>query len=572
MKKKNLILLCIMLVICLTGCSGGSNSKKQNTSSLLIDYVLTTKDGKISGFTSGGTLVKTFDIGGTSKSDFIYFIDQGDVYTKETSSYTNKNTVLYALDKKKSKVYVLSVGKDDISSIASKSLKENNIDSAYAYNGKFYYAVKKKNKLANKFEYIRPEKDKLNGIIDSGQVIQLPKVRDLNTYILFEDFSSEYIKARGLNSVLTNEQMNTFFPKIKGTFEIPGAVTTWVCNGEAIYFFMEDYMGIYLMEKDKIGIFNATPETSKLFYIDGKDKRLLAGANLGENSSKSIVFELDHKDMRIEKAIELDVSEIVDLTADSHKYIHTLHKNTDGSSPMKLKTLDYKTYSEVASVPLKYIPTKVEATNNFVYLFNPFEEYFLVGDAGIGQFTKRQSVIDNIRYTDIFAMRNTREDSFSYDENGRYIDSNGNLINADGELINQQNQILNQYGQKVDVYGRAVDVDGNFLDPYNNIIDKDGNILVYAIGKDGYYRNSKGQRVDQTGELLIQNTDGEWVSKKPDTRPTVPGYYDENGLFVIDKAYLEEYPDAYEYVKKYGKSVIRKYNETKPSEAAETAE
>lgn len=561
--KKIILLLAATTILSsvLVGC-GNKKDADNSLSHLTIDYALTTNDGKISTFSSNSVPVAEIDLQGTKNSEFMYITDSGDMYTTYTKNNSNKNTVIYAIDKNLGKVYVLGVGKNTIKKIGSARLSEKNIDHAFAYNGILYYSVKDKKKSSNRYTYIKPEKNKLNGIIDYGQTIPVAKQRSLNTYVMFEDLTSDYLQATGLSDVLPTDQQKSIKPNFRGTFELPADVSSWSADDNAIYFFFDNYMGIYLLEKDQIGLFYGAPKTLDSDLVDGRYDAVYSLSQLGEEAQKSVLFMFEPKDMRISKAIEFDEPLATSFSIDPNQYIHIVFdESKQGGSPTKLKTIQLPEMNEVASIPIKYIPTKIDSNNGKIYLFNPNEEYFLLGDAKHPNFTKVPLTIGEEKYTDIVVMKNQHTDYFYYNENGQYTDEDGRLLDSNGDYINQKNERINRYGQKVDLYNRAINENGDFIDRYNNIINKDGEILQYFKQKDGTYRNSRGKRVTSTGVELVQDENGEWVSPIPKERPKVEGYYNKEGKFIIDSTYLEKYPDAYEYLEQNGKSVIKTYQD-----------
>ena len=138
-----------------------------------------------------------------------------------------------------------------------------------------------------------------------------------------------------------------------------------------------------------------------------------------------------------------------------------------------------------------------------------------------------------------------------YDDNGRLVNEEGRLINRDNELIDEGLNRVNRYGQKINEYGKAINEDGELIDRYNNVINEKGNIIRYVMGSDGLYRNSFGRVVNEHGQELVQDEEGNWVLPKEPEREPIRGYYDENGEFIIDPEYLEKYPDAYDYLDEY---------------------
>ena len=198
---------------------------------------------------------------------------------------------------------------------------------------------------------------------------------------------------------------------------------------------------------------------------------------------------------------------------------------------------------------LEYLPTKVLSNGEIVYLFNPYESYFLAGSVHSGGLSKISKQMDSGEvYSDMFLVDLDYKSDYYYDEYGRYVNKNNHLINEDGELIDENNDRVNGLGQRIDALGRAINKEGDLIDRYNNIIDIDGNIIRYVKNVDGYYYNGEGKKVDIDGTILVRNSEGEWVrpENSDEAEVVITGHYDEYGNFIIDKDILDAYPDAYE--------------------------
>ena len=336
--------------------------------------------------------------------------------------------------------------------------------------------------------------------------------------------------------------------------EIPYDVDKWTASNDNIYFFFEEYMGQYRIDKDQISLYYGPKEVVSSNYLDGKNKSVVVMSKLGEESQKSVVLEMEAQDMQITKSIEVEESELLGFDISKDKRIYSIFKNALESreSVAKLKVLDHTTYDEVQSVPLKYVPTKVLSSNSYVFLFNPHEEYFLLGTLGSSSFSKYRKNFDvgedKLVFDDILVLDLTYKDEYLYDKDGRFINSEGKLINRNNELIDENKKTVNKYGQKVNEFGRAINEENQFIDRFNNIIDRDGNILEYIQNEDGLYRNKFGNIVSEQGQLLVQDEEGSWVLPKKEERPPIEGNYNEVGEFIISPSYLEKYPDAYDFL------------------------
>lgn len=553
MKKIFLFLITISLLLNIVGCSKSApensnqiiNVSEENVS----DYILASDNGQLALFNIQGEELDSLSLSSGKKSNFIYTMDTGNTYAKSLQNMEYIPNILYAVDKSNGRLYILKVDKKEIKEIDKKSLREKNIDKIVAYNGLFFYSVKAKNMWSNKYSFIKNEREKMNGIIDYDASLPVERSRPLSTYILLENYSDLFLDATGIKKNLKKEDFDKFqTTKLhRKTFELPCDADDWTANNKYIYFFYEDHMGEYILEKDQVGLYYGAKETVKSAYIDGRFKKVLTLNNFGGSfTQKSLLFELNYKNNRITRSIEIEEQNPLGLSVDKGQFIHMIFKSSESNegSYAKLKTLKYKDYSDFANIPLKYMPTEVKSHNSFVYLFNPYEEHFLIGSAGSSSLSKYRKTYDNINYTNLLLVDFNNQDDYIYDSDGRYVNEENNLINADNELINSNRNKINKYGQLLDQYGRAVNSNGELIDKYNNVINESGNIVKHTKGEDGLFRDSLGRVVNEKGEYLIQNEEGDWILPIIEDEP-IKGYYDENGKFVIDAEYLKKYPDAY---------------------------
>lgn len=552
------VIIFFSITFLFTSCTGksGKNSQANNMisagySEKTADYILTSKQGSIVLCNLAGEIIDRLDLEGSKKSDFLYAIDQGQTFAKSLQNAYIPN-ILYAADKSNGRLYIIKVTDKKLEKIETKSLKEKGFTKIYGYNGILFYSVNEKGKLfAKKPTILKPEKEKNSGVADFYQTIVVNKDRPLTTYIYVENYSDIYFKETGINNMIESSEKSLLAKtKInKETFEIPCLADDWVANEKYVYFFYKGYMGQLYLEDNKVGLYYGGDTTKKSIYWGGRFKKVLSLNNFGgDNSEKSLLFELDYKNMKINRAIEIEGKSPIDMALDKGNYIAIAMKNDQESegSYSKIKVLSYKDYSDVTTIPLKYMPSKILAHNGYVYAFNPYEEYFFIGQITSNNMSKYSKVIDNVNYSDILLVDFYKYDDYLYDGNGRYVNENGQLINADNELIDSNNNRINKYGQRLDEYGRAINDKGQLIDRFGNIIDENGKIIEYTKGEDGYYRNKYGQIVDEQGNVLVQNEEGEWVLPKKAEDDIIQGYYDENGRFIIDPSYLKKHPDAYE--------------------------
>jgi hypothetical protein len=556
--KKN---VSIILIICtiltfLVGCSSKSVNEVVNitTSSEVGEYVLTTDHGIITMFDHVGNIVSELDLGGGPESNYIYVMDQGNVYSSQLSNLKNAPQMLYAADKTTRKMTMVLVYNGQIKSMKDYILKESEIENIYAYNGLFFYSTNNQKTKANPYTYVRPQLLSDDGKLSYVTSIPVNTSKDSH-FVYMENYSEDYLNFTGLGKKLSEidkELLN--IPKIdKATFELPGNINTWLANNKFIYFFTDTQMGQYDMLNNQITLHYGAIRPITSTYIDGVNKNIYTINDFGEDSKKTLLLNIDYEKMLVNKAIEINYNNALSLHVDKESNIYILFKNTYSDKNFsQLRVFKYGDYSEQYTIGVPYLPTKILSRKDMVYLFNPYEDYFLIGSIGSSDFSEVEKSPNNkdIKYTDIFLANKPYVNDYYYDEQGRLVNRHNILINQDGELINENNDRINIYGQRIDEKGRAINKDGQFIDKYNNILDSNGNIIKYVADKDGYYYNSKGQYVSENGVVLVRNEIGDWVLPEEFLEEQgglkIKGHYDEHGNFIINRELLEKYPDAYD--------------------------
>jgi len=553
-KRVSLLLVICTIFSILTGCS--STSQKQDVVTEVVrngDYILTTENGIVTMFDDLSNVVSEIDLNGGEESEYIYAMDEGNLYSSQLEGVENVPRILYAVDKTSRKMTMILVYKNELKTMKDYILKESNIEDIYGYNGLFYYSTDNPETKANIYSYVRPQILSDDGKLSYATNVPVNTSKEA-TYVYMENYSKEFLGYTGLDKYMTTIDIElTNFPKIsKATYELPGNVNTWVANTQYIYFFNETQMGQYDIENDQITLHYGSIRPVTSTYMDGINKNIYTISDFGDGSEKSLILNVDYKDMNINKAIEIQYANPLHMYVDKNNNIYALFKTTISNKNFsQLRVFRYDDYAELYTIGIPYLPTKVLSKNLDVYLFNPYEDYFLIGSIGSSDFAeiKKDPTGQERKYSDIFIANKPYINDYYYDSDGRLVNRENYFINSDGELVDENNDRINKYGQRVDEKGRAINKNGEFIDRYNNIIDSNGKVVKYVQNKDGNYYNSKGELVDSDGVLLVRNEIGDYV------RPEVlieeqggikiTGHYDEYGNFIIDESVLEEYPDAY---------------------------
>lgn len=513
------------------------------------DSVLASSSGKMVLLDSESNMLSSHQLKSNNKSNFIYTVDNGSVYASELTANPSDGQIIYALDSGNSVIYMLSVFGDKIEEITHSSIKDSNVDKMLAYNGTVYYSVYAEKRTANKFTYSKPESTKENGIIEYNAKIPEPMPSKLSTYITSVNFTKDYLKAMEYDKLSSYSKNNIKVGQDlkSGTYKIPCKVTDWTVDDNDIYFYYDGRMGHYDMSKNQIGLYYGPVKTFSSDVRDGLKGSVFSVGNFGEDSTKSILMEVSQGNMNVKNIIELvDNPDTLLMSVDKSGYVYVVTKVDGDKYYSKVHVFDITTLKEIAIVPLSYVPTKLVSHNGKYYISNDKEETYYVGSAHGGDPIQLKKVVDGVNYEYILPVNNLRIDKYLYNSDGKYVDENGIEMLADGTLVNAEKQRINKYMQKLDDYGRAVNDEGDLIDKYNNIIDENGQILKYVMAPDGFFYNSQGKYVNEKGTLLVLNEENVWID--PDAQPVEPirGHYDEKGEFIIDKDYLDKYPDAYE--------------------------
>lgn len=552
----SMMLIICFFVISFVGCSN-NNIPSTDDSNILSqngEYVLTTDHGIITMFDNVGNIVSELDLGGGPDSNYIYTMDEGNVYSSQLTNIKNIPQMMYAVDKTTRKMTMVLIYNGQIKSMKDYILKESQIENIYGYNGLFFYSTVNQQTIGNHYTYVRPQLLSDDGKLSYATSIPVNESKTA-TYIYMENYNEDYLNFSGLGKKLSEidkELLN--IPKInKSIYELPGDLTTWLANNKNIYFFTKTQMGQYDMINNQITLHYGAIRTIGSKYIDGVNKNIYTINDFGEESDKTLLLNIDYEKMLVNKAIEINYSNPLALHVDKDKNIYVIFKNTYSNKNFsQLRVFKYGDYSEQYTIGVPYLPTTILSQDDTVYLFNPYEDHFLIGSIGSSDFTtvEKSPLNKNLKYTNIFLANKSYVNDYYYDEEGRLVNRENTLINQDGDLINENNDKINVYGQRIDEKGRAINKDGQFIDKYNNILDEKGNIVKYIADDEGYYHNEKGQYVSEMGIVLVRNEIGDWVLPEKLIEEQgglkITGHYDEHGNFIIDKEILEKYPDAYE--------------------------
>lgn len=550
------ILLVSIMALSLTGCSLFQKEEKTNLDVRPTiediresgDYVLTSNTGEIKLFNKSNEEIDSLKLKNNKKSDFIYTVDNGTVYASEVINTAAEGQIIYALDRGNNRVYMISVKKDNLKEIDSKTVKDSNIDSIYAYNGTFFYSVISERRSANKFTYKKIKSEEYNGVINYNATLPEPLPSKNKTYIVTINFIDEYLKEMNYNRLSSYSRSNmSIGPDSKTeTYQIPCEVNSWTADGENIYFFYNERMGQYNMENNQIGLYYGPQYTFDAGVQDGLDGSIYTISNFGDSSRKGLMFELNQGNMDVKNIIEIENPNGMKIAVDRTGYICLLVKNNGDKYFTTLKIHKQDTLKEVASIPLSYVPTQLEAHNGRAYLLNEKENYFIIVDLQTGYILEQEKIIGKTNFNGVIPVNSLKIDRYLYSANGHYMNADGIEMLRDGTLVNKNGERVNRYMQQVNIHGHAINEKGELIDRYNNVIDENGNIIRYVLGKDGFYRNSKGVYVNAVGTPLVQNEEGEWIDPDIEIDEPITGHYDENGNFIIDADYLERHPNAYE--------------------------
>ena len=119
------------------------------------------------------------------------------------------------------------------------------------------------------------------------------------------------------------------------------------------------------------------------------------------------------------------------MYVDKNKNIYALFKSTTSKKNFsQLRVFRYGDYAEQYTIGIPYLPTKVLSKNSDIYLFNPYEDYILIGALGASEFSevKKDPTNQNIKYTDIFLANKVYENDYYYDNDGNLVNKNNYFI------------------------------------------------------------------------------------------------------------------------------------------------
>lgn len=577
MKKRVLIFsLCLICVLCLAACGKKESSTGADLSQTYMDdrdliseanesdFILTTHSGIMELYDVTGKKLDTLKLDGTSKSNFIYCQDEGEIYGRNLLGHTNFTSIFYAVDKTDGKLYIVSNNKNKLKVEEKISLKvSNNIDEIKAYNGLFCYSEKGNGISAEKFE-VAEVKDKYSGVIDYMKEVGVERRGKTYTFIHFENLSDKYLKWTNLDSKLSKEDvqnMNMIDIKRK-CIRIPFDTFSWVPTNNSIIYFAKDVYGSYDIKKNVITVCYGTDSSVGATYRSGRFASAFALNQMGEHSEKTILFQIDPDSLDVEKALEFTEYLPLDIFVDSSSNVlYMIYKLDNKSTYGKLKIYDLKEGKEINNITFDFVPTVVKGHNGYYYVMNEYESFAVVGNNNSKEFIKVNKTIKETNANDILLCNTVRKDYFLYDAQDRFINEEGYLLDYRGNLINGESQKINKYGQLLDSYGRAINANGELVDKYGNLIDENGVIIQYTQQPDGYYRSSKGIVVDATGKAMIKQEDGTYIIDE-EKIPNLEWHYDENGEVVINQDYLDKYPDAASWIGKDGTITKGSYAES----------
>lgn len=589
--QKNIIkgFMILLLALTLTGCSSKKepievdlNKTYSDNRDLKVEidesgYVLTNPKGYMVLYSNSGEKLDELQLENSSKSDFIYCEDSGDIFSKNLLKENKFNCVFYAVDKANGRLYIVKNEKNKLKLIEDKNLKENkDIDSIKAYNGMFYYCVKGNSKVANNYTVAKTDSSELSGLINSRVDVPIMRRGKTYTYIYVENFTSYYLDAMNFTDKLDNSDisnMNLLDTK-KDTFKIPYNVNEWTVTNNEIIFNADGVFGKYDMVRNILEANYGTEDSKGLFYLPGRYSKIISVNQMGENSQKTFIFYNNVDTMENLKVLEIEGKEPTDAYVDSlNDILYIVYKEDSLSTYGKLKVINLETAKEIQTITFDFVPTHVRAMNGKYFVFNEYEDFYIYGFIGESEYEETSKYINEYNANDLLICKTLRKDDFKYDANGRYITEEGKLLDYRGNLINEYSQKVNRYGQLLDDYGRAINNNGELIDKYGNIIDENGVIIKYTIQKDGYCRSSSGKIVDETGKAMIEQEDGTYVVDKEEI-PELEWHYDENGEVVINADYLEKYPDAKSWIDETGSytpgvSIKKETNESEKIEVQE---
>lgn len=541
-------------------------------------FILTNPQGYMVLYDNAGEKLDEIQLENSSKSDFIYCEDNGEIFSKNLLNEKSFNCIFYAVDRGNGRVYIIKNENNKLKLVEDKNLKESlDIVDIKAYNGMFYYLVKgNSGKIANSYTVAKNDSSELSGLINNTVDVPIMRKGKTYTYIYAENFSSYYLDSMNFtNKIDSTDISNMNLVDIKkDTFKLPYDITSWTITNNEIIFTADGVLGKYDMVKNILEANYGTDNCTDMYYIPGRYARLISVNQMGTNSDKTFIFNNNIDTLENKKVIEIAGQTPMDTYLDSlNNVLYIVYKEDYLSTYGKLKVINLESYEEIHTETFDFVPTHVRGLNGKYYVFNIYEDFYVYGFIGDPDYTEVKKFVNENNANDLLMCKTLRKDYFYYDANNRYITDEGKLLDYRGNLINEYSQKINRYGQLLDDYGRAININGELVDKYNNIIDENGVIIKYTIQKDGYCRSATGKIVDETGKAMIQLEDGTYVVDE-EVIPELEWHYDENGEIVINADFLEKYPDAKSWIAKDGTytpgvSVKTETNETEKQELQE---
>lgn len=560
MSKKICLIILSLFVIVFTAC--GKDKNEVDTSKIYLDdrelivdnnssdYILATEKGILQLYDNTGNVLDTLDLKGTSKSSFIYCKDSGEIYSKNLLNINSFNSIFYAVDKANGKLFLIENSGNKLKTVDTISLKAGkDIVDIKAYNGIFCYMVKGNGIKSNKFT-ISTISTEIYGVVDFMQTVGVERRGKTYSYIYVENLFDKFIKHMDLDKKLTDADISNInlTDVKKECIRIPYDVNSWTLTNNQIIYFAKDVYGEYDLNTDILTACYGTDSSSSSVYRPGRYSSVFALNQLGNNSEKSLLMQIDPDDLSVGKVIEFNEEIPIDMYIDSSSNVlYIAYKLENQETYGKVKIYDLSNWKEINNIAFDFVPTKVRGHNGYYYIMNEYEDFMVLGTNSSKDYSVLNKYIKEQNAVDILLCDTYKKDFFLYDANGRYINENANLLDYRGNLINSENHKINKYGQRLDDYGRAVNANGELVDKYNNIVDENGIIIQYTQQKDGYYRSANGTVVDSTGKAMIRQDDGSYIIDE-EIIPELEWHYDENGTVIINPDYLEKYPDAASWV------------------------
>ena len=540
---------------------------KTNTSS---DFILATSKGILQLYDVKGKVLDTLNLGGSKKSEFIYCEDSGEIYSRNILDVNAFNSIFYAVDKADGKLYVIQNSGGKLKKVETKSLKASkDIVEIQAYNGVFFYLVKGNGIKANEFTVNKLSN--VSGLVNFMKEVGVARRGKTYSFIYVENLSAEYIKHMDLDKKLKTEDISNLnlTAMKKECIRIPYDIDSWAVTNNSVVYFAEGIYGDYNLDTNILTACYGTDSSIQSIYRPGRYSNVFALNQMGNNSEKNLLIQVDTDDLSIGKVVEFKEEIPLDMYIDNNNNLaYIIYKLNNQETYGKLRIYNLSNWKEINNITFDFVPTEVKGHNGYYYVMNKYEDFLVYGLNGEKTYNKISKYINDDSNANTLLMCNVfRKDYFLYDANGRYIDENANLLDYRGNLVNGSLQKVNRYGQLLDAYGRALNANGELVDRYGNIVDENGKIIQYTKQPDGYYRSANGTIVDKTGKAMIQLENGTYVEDVEEI-PELEWHYDENGKIIINADYLAKYPDAASWIDfNTGKVTKGEYVEENPGEA-----